>query len=236
MLIVSRFRDYYDTAMTYGIDKECVYNREIKEIEIDKFKINLPYPKEVKFSNGITMLAEPAIIGFCGKIYPLVIVTFTGSELPIRPEFLYTAEEYIDFMDFRTGGLDRNKRYYGWLGRGDLRYEKGAKDFFGDKFAELEKLFLEHKTPIFSITKKGYKALLTINPRLESLYFMKVMDPATAFQEIYSYKSGVLGNNEKEVINISDKDKLQQHGFDKYSFKTMKSDKKPRAKNRGKDG
>ena len=47
----------------------------------------------------------------------------------------------------------------------------------------------------------------------------------------------VLGKNfftEKDTVDISDKDRLQQRGFDKYSFKTMKGDKKPRAKNRGK--
>jgi hypothetical protein len=220
--------------MTYGIDKECVYNRERQEIELDRFKLRLPYSREGTFSNGITILAEPAIIGFCGKIYPLVIITFTGGPLPIKSEFLYSAEEYIDFMEYRFGGLDKDRRWYGWMARGDLRYEKGARDFFESDFKDLEKTFLEYKTPIFSITEARNKLTLIINPRLESLYFMKMVDPATAFQDIYMYKAGVLGNTEKEIAVISDKDKLKQHGFDDKSFKTVKGDKKPRRKNRGK--
>lgn len=234
MYIVSKFHDFYDGAMTYGIDKECVYNREIKEIKLDKFRTELPYSKEVKYSSGSTMLAEPAIIGFCGKIYPLIIVTFTGfGSTNEKPHYFYDAEEYIDFMEYRGFFLE-NKKWYSWMGRGDLRYEKGVRDFFSNDFKKLESTFLEHKTPIFSITNKGYQPYLTINPRLESLYFMKVMDPATAFQNIYMYKAGVLGNGEKEITVISDKDKLKQHGFDDKSFKTMKGDKKPRRKNRGK--
>jgi hypothetical protein len=221
--------------MTYGIDKECVYNREQIEIKLEKFKTELPYSREVKYSNGGTMLTEPVLLGFCGKIYPLVMVTFTnlGGQNE-KPSYFYNAEEYIDFMGSRGSSLDKGVMWYSWIGRGDLRYEKGIKEFFSKDYTKLENIFLGHKVPIFSIINKNNQPYLTTNPRLESLYFMKVMDPATTFQNIYMYKAGVLGNDEKNTLDIPDKVKLQQHGFDDKSFKTMKGDKKPRRKNRGK--
>ena len=36
MLIISKFHDYYDSAIAYGVDKECVYNRKTEIIDKNK--------------------------------------------------------------------------------------------------------------------------------------------------------------------------------------------------------
>lgn len=205
MYIISKFHDFYDRAMVYGIDKECVYNRDQVEIKLDKLKNQLPYPKVVEYPR-FKLIASPSILGFCGNIYPLITVTFDG--LDEKPNHFYSSEECIDFLEFRGFLLDKGKKWYSLFGRGDLRYEKGIRDFFNNDFKKMESIFIEYKTPIFNVTNKESNSILTINPRLESMHFMKVKDPATAFQDIYMYKSGVLCNTDKNTLEISDKVKL----------------------------
>lgn len=61
---------------------------------------------------------------------------------------------------------------------------------------------------------------LELNPSLKAYKFMKVVDPYSAFQEISQFISGVLGNSEKQTVDISDENRLLQHGFDKkFSFR-----------------
>ena len=65
----------------------------------------------------------------------------------------------------------------------------------------------------------NYRHNFTINPKLKDLQFYKVFDAFTAFQELQMFISGVLGTGEKELIEIEDKYKIGQHGFDKWSFR-----------------
>ena len=49
------------------------------------------------------------------------------------------------------------------------------------------------------------------------------LDAYGIYQEIEMYMGGVLGSQEKETIEISDKDKRDSKGFDNYSFKKRKA-------------
>jgi hypothetical protein len=83
MLIVSKFHDYYDTAIGFdGVDKTCVYNR-VPKVEISKevskiFEIKMnswrdgPYQYKVYSSEhkmGSINEIIPFVVGFCGKTY-----------------------------------------------------------------------------------------------------------------------------------------------------------------------
>lgn len=70
------------------------------------------------------------------------------------------------------------------------------------------------------------KKKIALLPSLNDLQFYRVMNPQTAFQEIYMYLSGVLGVGDKPMIKIEDKHKISGHGFDKWSFRKMKETKK----------
>ena len=101
-------------------------------------------------------------------------------------------------------------------------------------------LFVEYNTPVFVYdgdygrtaltTGRSYhrnKDAFIINPLLKDYEFYKVFDTFQAFQEIQMYIGGVLGSKENEIIKISDKDKINQHGFDfKWSFRKEKEIKK----------
>lgn len=241
MLIVSKFRDYYDTASAHGIDKECVFNREKKETELKT--TTLPYTAE-KYTKHFTIYMEPFVLGFCGKIYPGIKIKYSArySTYPLtspvpKDDVVYSYDEYVSKLKTWDVELGDTRRYI-WS-RDYIDDKRGAKDFFDQSYERYDDMFQKHHTPIFSIAKPGILVrenyFLTINPNLRDLQFMRVKDPHSTFQEIYQYMAGVLGNKEKEIVQISDKDMLKQKGFDQFSFKTMKGDKKPRAKNRGKN-
>jgi len=82
-------------------------------------------------------------------------------------------------------------------------------------------LHRELHSPIILVTDQKVES----NVNLRELGFPKVMDPYTAFQEISMFIGGVLGNHEKEVTELTEKDRIQQHGFDKWSFRKMREPK-----------
>lgn len=100
MLIVSKFRDYYDTALTHGVDKSIVYRREEKEIvlgekheqlgldavleNIDKYPQHRhPRWEHEKRKETIDFDAIPFLIGFCGKVYPAFKVSWYIRSAPM---------------------------------------------------------------------------------------------------------------------------------------------------------
>ena len=77
MIINSRFRDYYDSSNNGWIDKTVVYNRKEEDIvdellarklkeEFSYMHLNTRYDKKSRLYHNFY------IIGFCGKLYPLV--------------------------------------------------------------------------------------------------------------------------------------------------------------------
>lgn len=209
MLIVSRFHDYYDVGMKLGIDKTCVYQRDIKIIKNGFFK-----PCEHKVNGGW----KYSVLAFCGKFYPFVYTYEVGSPIPT---VIWTAEEALV-----TIGATRKKK---WSWREyDLESEEGIKKLFSTDFQSFGEFFHTHKTPVFGFVPpvKSYRGKqspyesLVLNPCLKDLKFFKVKDPVTAFQEISMFISGVIGVPSKPVVEVSDKVKAASRGHDgEYSFK-----------------
>jgi len=65
MLIVSKFHDYYDTAMGMGIDKTCVYNRTTIETLSHSKRYVFEEYRQGHYMFQLTRYK----IGFCGVIY-----------------------------------------------------------------------------------------------------------------------------------------------------------------------
>jgi len=238
MLIISKNnrKDYYDgVAGSTGIDKTIVYEREEKELTkkevpiffvhgIDSWQknknsafINFRYHNLKKeFQKDIPLMTY-FIIGFCGKLYVGWKLYYEISREYIKDvitEITYD-EKYISSM------IDNS----GWRGN------------FSDNLNEIKNfdaldIFRKYYTPIFvfdsdynitSIPNNGrYRNMNSkffINPILKNYEFYKIFDSFQAFQEIQMFISGVLGSNEKNVIEVEDKYKITQYGFDKWSFR-----------------
>lgn len=233
MRIISKFKDYYDSAVSYGQDIEFIYKRDQKSFLLDPNK-QIKFTKEPKkeslfcvwqhhirfYSNGDTYYPRRIVLGFCGKLYPMMIIRKEGD----GSSFIFSKEEYLAYC--QNENIDSNK-----LVRSSL-YRFDRKNDFWDltSWNYLQKIFLDYKTPIFVYgeLKEGNPENhnLEINPELKAYGFQKKLEPAVAFQEIYMYLAGVLGSNEHEIVTISDKDKIKQHGFDpKYGFRKMPENK-----------
>jgi len=221
MFIVSKFHDYYDTAIGYGIDKECVYKRNTEKVEL--LKTGESFDNLEKICNNkkydyrnrkyYSYVIENYILGFCGKLYPFVKIIYENDTY-----FIYDNDEFIDFAENELNlKISKSSYKYYWRRFDNMNNLNEIREFFDlNTWKYLERYFNKYKTPIF-LYRENY--ILELNPCLKDLKFMKIKDAFTAFQDIYMYKAGVLGNTEKNTVNIDDKDRIKQRGFDKWSFR-----------------
>jgi len=64
------------------------------------------------------------------------------------------------------------------------------------------------------------------NPMLKTMDFQTVVDPYTAFQEIEMYVTGVIQHPDPVILEVSDCQRAQQHGFNEQSFRGGKPKEK----------
>lgn len=232
MNIISKHKDYYDSIVGQtGIDKTIVFERFQQEVDYDIsdksgkvfFRNNVHFPSYGGTDGSYghkpkigAMSFRLFMVGFCGKIY---IGAKVHTVVPHKFAFNDTAlhVSYIYGIDNIKAAVSR---YYG-----DDRYFNNRRDsaleymltFVNNK--NMLETFYKYKTPqfiLYSVEKEN----LIINGNLGEVQFYRVFDPYQALQEIQMYITGVLGVNNKPMIEISDKHKIVGHGFDpKYSFR-----------------
>lgn len=236
MLIVSKFHDYYDTAVGMGVDKTVVYERATDD---SAWREVTQSTADHRF-NGLRVGRDRwnvslfcAEVGFCGTWYPAVRADVDAA-WPARspaPAVFYTPETLAEFM--HNCGIAATPRHRArWrTARSDLILQgtEACKAYF--KPYEDETLFRKHKCPVLvrrtvQLSEFADRSRATghyaVNPRLADWQFQKVKDPFAAFQEIFMFISGVLGVNTREIITLLDVDKIHKHGFDKFSFRKGK--------------
>lgn len=244
MYIISKrtLKDYYDGIVgSVGIDKTIVFERHIQEFRLKE----KGFPEIFNQKNGFDSISQfginenktkydgfsPFIVGFCGKIY-------IGYKLFKDIKEIYSG--YSEFETEITYDLDYIESI---LEDKPTRYFTKVYGEFKDVVNEilnfdLIELHREFNTPYFVYDRnsnpsrdrwgfRGYEEFI-VNPILKEYQFYKVFDAYQTFQEIQMYVSGVLGTNEKEIIEVEDKYKIEQHGFDKFSFRKDPQVKKRR--------
>jgi hypothetical protein len=233
MYIISKKKDYYDgVAGTTGIDKTIVYDRQIIEVNDNDFpKILHPYsiwtnrkPSPfVKLGNTnikrdlrvVYKDISPFIIGFCGKLYVGWKLYSEGKEI------YYGYKESIITITYDNKIIKKLVEQFSWDGNfeDNLNYVLNYDPI---------DIFRNFNTPVFLYDSAYGKTAIDdwrknpkifINPLLKEYQFYKVFDAFQAFQEIQMFLSGVLGNKEKNILEVADKYKIEQHGFDKWSFR-----------------
>jgi len=222
MLIISKFHDYYDSALHAGIDKTVVFRRKTEEIEAKEWMQREKYFQELQLRAwyGNTMYYKDTfytkknvkyelklfIVGFCGKVYKGVIIddTYHYNITSLRRKMIKLGIifELNDISKFEFYAYDCpemiKEKIVSFINVGDKYYSLYQ--------SRLGKAFVS-------------TGIAVINPVLKDYQFYRCMPTYSAFQEIYMYISGVIGTGEKEMIQINDKDMRDKKGFDKYSFK-----------------
>lgn len=242
MKIVSDFHDYYDVAMKQGVDQSILWIRKEKKIEDKDLSFKSCVFVERFDGDRYSCTAHFRVIGFCGKVIPLVEIDVRE----IKNAFLYDIEsvdEFInskfddDFVDWYYNNRKNNPKfrprymykYYGIPNR--VAFVKFFEEWEQkkDKFHDL---FVEHNTPVFVTHKEfnyNFSSLplysIVINPCLKNYDFFKVKDVYTAYQDISMFMAG-LANPQKPIPEISDKDMLVAKGYDSFSFKKPKGTKR----------
>jgi hypothetical protein len=232
--------DYYDSAMAYlsEPDKSCIFDRKTNEYYLgNKVKFNIPYINNSLNEYKISEL-KTYILLFCGKVIPLIKITLLDQNTKV----FYNKNDFINFME-TNGYKFSKKRSFSYFGRSLISSKEGLEAFFNNQ-KDYSSYHHEYNSPILLFeycygAKEGkrnhWQYKLTVNPILKDLKVMQIIPPTEAFQEIYMFIGGVLSNTEDIPDNISDEIKRNQKGFNQFSFKTMKGDKKPRKKNRNKN-
>lgn len=215
MRLHTDFHDYYDNAVGYGIDDNVHYNRFSKEFKIHiKSDLNLPIHKNA------------GLVGFCGEIYPFTEIIKYNHKVCVYSEEsrkvveCFFAFGYEEYKDKESEWLHYSGACFDYR---DSSKELNLKRFFFDWSLKSDEIFLELKAPVWILKfDNGREKNGVLNPRLKDYGFDRVKDSFTAFQEISMYLSNIL-IEQKEVAEIEDKFRIEQHGFDlKKSFRKEK--------------
>ena len=245
MKIISDFHDYYDGVAGQGFDKSRTFIRKSDDtLDLAGRKYESAMLDSINYAWKKETLLTPFIVYFAGKTYPGIKVESEGTV-----SFCYTKEEFEDFKDDESlhHYFKKDKwahfavRRIGELLGSKYNY-KGFFDYWVKQDNQLVKDLcedlIEMKESIVVMT--GFKFLTLGNsslkdrkpglyfiytPRLKDIEFQRVLDPYTAFQELDMYIGGVLPDT-KPTEEVADKYKIQQHGFDKWSFRKHKLDNK----------
>lgn len=206
MRIISKFYDYYDCIQRYGIDKSVIYKRITKSLDEN-------LPKEVK--QKIKKIRK----------YAWAIDSFRQSERVSLFVIIVVSKCYI--------GVEHQENYFFSRDSFEL-YSKNKKLSFHDSdykgiFRLISNFEISldfaicYKSPLFFhglFTEQSSHEFKTIkDPCLKTYDFFKIMHPTEIFQEIQRFMSGVLPLPNKSILPVSDKLKIQSHGFDEWSFR-----------------
>lgn len=198
------------------MDEKVHYNRYQNAVSIDlKSHLNRPFHR------------NSGVIGFCGKYIPFIELhrydrNFQdeddwGEYKIVETRFAFSEEEYLEI---EREWSDFSDEFHSYLSTSDLR----IKQFFIDWTLSKDEVFLKHKAPVRAARIYIEDPNGILNPRLKDYGFEKIVDPFTAFQEISMYLANILVE-QKEVISVDDKHRLEQHGFDlKQSFRHRKKE------------
>ncbi len=247
MLIESPFRDYYDHAAAHGVDTTIRYKRVTSWWQTgDANSIGLPplphkhplvrrghtlgntsrHLSKTDQAKGLSFREEanpqPCFVsgrrsaqicirarylGFCGKLYPFAAYG--------RFDKLYYAFSLADL----TSSIYSNP---------DLA-ETPSWELWNQHFArgvlETDVPFERCASPVLLMHSPGQSDSIEteINPCLRYMGFQSVVSDFEAWTKIEAYLTNVLRVGIREIVEISDKDKVHKAGFDvKTSFRKGK--------------
>ena len=217
MKIKSSFKDYYDyVAHAYGGgDPKILYVRErISETrQVVTCKTNWIMHQPLFIPNS-----EFSWLVVNGACYTLMSIVDpeTGKRSPPK---VFTQENFGDYLQ-----SIKPSRYY--FPSKEIKHER----YQGVKSAIVTELSRQLKQPVFII--KSYtmcrnpdQHIFEVDSRipiLQHYQFHKYFNPEQLYQEIAYYISNQMNESPDLVVldNMTDKEKIQQHGFDlKTSFR-----------------
>ena len=241
MKIVRYFNDYYDGGMAHGHDDRLVYVRKTEEKPLPDFLRSIrSLVGWCREDRALFDLDSPAVrrkeyitsgfaVIFCGELYLGRKVNqrvYDGCMMSPGPktEIFYdkgSLASHFPVFDVKKTDKEekRERRYNSLLGR-PMSFSLPA-TIQPTIISGLREWAIEERITAAAIhySYNERDQVMTLNPRLADYEFFRVMDPVTTFQNLEMWLGGVVSQRENSTVNISDKDRVFQHGFDDYSFR-----------------
>lgn len=235
MKIVSKFHDYYDSCLAHGQDNAVVYLRAPKTFSFND-KNNPPIIQELEswvsklstrhsdfpFSlsrnkpfdwfvfNKLRYTVNYITLIFSGRAYPAIEVLEESSRYPFTTKtYLWNVDDAIEYFVSRGQDLKSTSRF-ARQNREDL-----IRQYYKCIQPNLDWM-IENKVTCVLFNKE-----ITVNPSLRDIQFYRVFDAYTCYQELSMWLEGTLSYPQNMMVEIEDKYRIEQHGFDtKYGFRT----------------
>lgn len=254
MRIISRFKDFYDTALAMGADSRVTYVRHSRDFDEIPEEWAFMRPRAT-VHNSIRVgdqeiSIRPLLVVFCGLVYHGVGVSNQKSSGPpsSSEDFLYTYESYTRWCDEHGVPLIKwpkscKGKHSTWRvdpyykhERLSLRYIEPARAWFrvGDPNKHRE-VFIEREVPIATCVANPTgsvslrtDAKLEINGSLGQYQFYRVFDAYQAYQELDMFVAGVLSREGNSMVTIDDDSLRREKGFDCHSFRRAPTKRRPK--------
>jgi len=237
MLIVSKFRDYYDSCIGVGgIDKTTVYNRNTEEIINSKKYMSLGgfFSGNQYLHSRSTIIYDDShpdyryfnlklfYVYLSGTCY-ILIRTRHGNDITNLEENWYSGEYVEDIItDLLKNHKEKSKWIYGSLNRGCRQLRQIIEDYH---LKMTDMVNLKYNSPIVVVHVEDGHGIsrgehIIVNAKLSDYNFQKVMHPFEVFQEINVYLNGPLITLKQPPSEpLSEKDMVKSKGMDKWSFR-----------------
>ena len=236
MRIISKFSDYYDSAMGAGIDMSRVFVRNTEEIWKEEARHRIGHDLQQERTSkwdvfrprmsGMIVKTKrrdiyitPFAITFCGKVYYGLKLEHVDRDYRGNSEFIYSLEQAEKlYKKYHITLHDKPKHRNFWRPSHKAENKEDLKNYLRVS-NQHEQLLIDEKIAIGVYSNVPPFATFTANPCLKDFGFQKVFNPYQAFQELDMFISGVLPETDNAMLRISDKDLAKAKGFDCYSFK-----------------
>lgn len=245
MRIISKFHDYYDATLSQGYEDDRVYVRHEQLIENAFQRTRGPSGSQSSLSSELEWtraLGELAPSGtrfvfksqghevsagwvlFAGRLYPYARVrtlpgrafsVYSGSaEACISEFYAYDFQTLEEWAQARDESFEPKKpKYRAWLPSPALSWPNFFALHGSDRWHALA---TEHRLPIVAWDRRSGD--MRLHGGLKPLQFFRCLDAWQAYQELAMFV-GNLSLPQGNVCEIADKYRLEQHGFDEWSFR-----------------
>jgi hypothetical protein len=230
MRIIADQKDYYDCIQAAGQDRTLLYIRTPETIEVGHWTKPFGFYWSVHDAvvGRTPVRVTEHVIGFCGKIYPVVQIA-TG-DAPADRVFCFSLDEVDSFVEQHLTPTEhavylgtRRRRRSMFIRFDQVISRWTTSQFFDDCKAAQDQhraFFEDKRCPIFVATpgSSGTQGRIVYNSLLRPYEFYRVIEPYRAFQEIAMFLAN-MAQPEKPMPTIPDELKAESKGFDKWSFR-----------------
>lgn len=219
MRIVDKRRDYYDSVVMYGQDRSLTYVRTEREELL---------PRTHVFSRLFShfSMLDAGFVSFCGEIHPFFkktnrLMMFSIAEVDAYMRSPQARSNLSSWQIAEYFAKQQRRSFYPCL---SARMREWFSELPKKASSIASEVHIKERSPVFIVSDerrvggRGVTVLI-VNPILKHYDFARRVPPFEAFQKISMFISN-LASPEKPIPELTDLERAEKRGFDKWSFRT----------------